>query len=128
MRAAAWPGRVVELRFCGVYLPAALILRRPLHSGWIVSRDVGPNEWRADLHASLDDDRTPINGLHEIKSIRQNAGGTYLMQGMAWDAGYLKRWQQDWLCGPDDASVSAALQKMEHWLRQRYTGTFGPRN
>lgn len=123
---AAWPCRVTELRFQGVYLPADLILKRPLHTGWIISKDVGATEWISEFCTSLkpDEDRAPIPPLFGIRSVRQNADGTYLLQGMAWDAGYLQRWEQDWLCGPGDDSVTAALRKMDPWLRQRYTGVY----
>lgn len=116
---------MVELRYQGMYLPANLILRRPLHTGWIVSQDTGPDEWASHLYVSLKDERSPLNALHAIKTVLKNDDGTYLLRGKAWDAGYVERWPQDWLCGPGDDSLVTALHKMDGWLRQRYTGTFG---
>jgi len=127
-RYAAWPWRVVELRFCGVYLPAQLIRERPYNTGWIVSKDTGPSEYRASFHTSLkaEDDLAPLCPLTNIRSVRHNdADGTYLLQGLAYDLGRLQRWPQDWLCGPNDDSVTAALTRMDGWLRQRYTGDYG---
>ena len=122
---AAWPCRLVELRFCGVYLPAGLILSRPLNTGWIVSKDIDVGTWVSAFHTSLnpEQDTSPINPL-TVRSVRQNADGSYLLQGTAWDAGHLQDWPQDWLCGPGAEVVTSAVRKMDGWLRQRYTGAY----
>lgn len=123
-RNAAWPCRVAELRFCGVYLPAALILQHQVHTGWIVSQPA--DRWASTLYSSVKEERSPVNPLHAIHEVRANADGTYLLRGMSWDVGYLQRHQQDWIVGPVDEadSVGAAVRKMDAWLRKRYTGAW----
>ena len=126
---AAWPCRLVELPFCGVYLPAELLLQRPVLSGWIVSIDSGVGERTSTFLTSLSaGDSSPINPLtvHLGEGrVRQNQDGTYLLHGTAWDAVYLSRWPQAWLCGPGTEVVTAALKQMSAWLQRRYTGQFG---
>ena len=126
---AAWPCRLVELRFCGVYLPAELLLGRPLLSGWLVSQDAGVAERVCTFHTTLSaGEPSPLNPLTVHLGdgqVRLNMDGTYLIQGIAWDAGYLNRWPQTWLCGPGNEVVAAALQRMSAWLRSRYTGRYG---
>lgn len=67
--------------------------------------------------------------LFAIRSVRKSDEGIYLLQGTAWDAGYLQSWQQDWVCGPVDEreSVLDAVENMDGWLKQRYTGRYGRR-
>lgn len=124
-RNAAWPCRVAELRFCGVYLPADLILQHQVHTGWIVSQVA--EDWASTLYSSIKEDRSTINPLHAIREVRKNEDGTYLLQGMAWDVGYLQRHPQDWIVGPVDEadSVGAAVRRMDGWLRKRYAGVYG---
>jgi len=128
-RHAAWPCRLVELRFCGVYLPAELILGRPLHTGWIISRDIGIGVRVSSFFTSLDADaRSHVNALTVYlgdDKVRLNQeDGTYLIQGTAWDAGHLSEWPQTWLCGPGSDVVTAAVNRMGSWLQKRYTGQF----
>lgn len=117
---------MAELRFCGVYLPASLILSRPLHTGWIVSKQIEARTWQSWIYTSLDpgQETSPLNPLM-VHEARQNPDGTYLLRGMAWDAGYLNQWPQEWLCGPGNDAVTTALNGMEHWLQHRYTGAWG---
>lgn len=126
-RNAAWPCRVAELRFCGVYLPADLILKRQVRTGWIVSEIADIRVWASTLYSSASDARSSILEIHAVREARKNDDGTYLLQGMAWDAGYLQRHQQDWIVGPVDEadSVGAAVRRMDGWLRKRYTGVYG---
>lgn len=123
---AAWPCRLVELRFCGVYLPSELILSRPLHTGWIVSKDTGVGERVCTFYTSADlDGPSPVPPLTVHLGdgkVRQNQDGTYLIHGRSCDAGYLSEWPQTWLCGPGSEVVSAAVRGMTAWLRARYTG------
>lgn len=121
----AWPCRVAELRFRGTHLPAELLLSRPYYAGHIVTVSSAPQEWESTLYASLDEERTHINPLSEIRTIRLNHDGMYLLGGTAWDAGYFQRWPQDWLCGPTDEVVTNALRTISGWLRKRYTGVYG---
>lgn len=127
-RQAAWPCRLAVLRHHGVYLPAPLILRRTLYSGWMLSRDADLDIRVCSFVTSLEQDggRSPVEPLKvRPQSVRQNPDGTYLLQGVAWDEGYLGEWQQDWLCGPNNDVVTAAINRMAGWLAQRYTGHFG---
>lgn len=123
---AAWPCRLVELRFCGVYLPAGLILSLPLHSGWIVSKDTGVGERVCTFYTSADlDGPSPLAPLTVHLGngkVRQNQDGTYLIHGRAWDGGHLGEWPQAWLCGPGTEVLTAAIRGMSAWLRERYTG------
>ncbi len=98
-----------------------------MNTGWIVSKELGAGQWGSEFFTSLrkEENKSPVQSLVLIHSVRQNADGTYLIQGEAWDSGFLSRWPQDWLCGPGDDTVIAALRKMDSWLRQRYTGTYG---
>lgn len=123
-RNAAWPCRVAELRFCGVYLPADLILRHQVRTGWIVSRDVDVGTWESTLQSSASDPRSAVLEIYAVRDVRKNEDGTYLLRGMAWDVGHLQRHQQDWIVGPVDGddSVGAAVRKLDGWLRKRYTG------
>ena len=128
-RHAAWPCRVAELRFCGVYLPADLVLARQVRTGWIVSEISDVRTWAATLQSSASDTRSAILSIHAVRDVREHEDGTYLLRGMAWDAGYLQRHPQDWIVGPVDEadSVGAAVRKLDGWLRQRYTGRYGAR-
>jgi len=126
-RHAAWPCRVAELRFCGIYLPADLIQRHQVRTGWIVSEISDVRTWASALYSSASDTRSAILSIHAVRDVRQNDDGTYLLRGMAWDVGWLQRHQQDWIVGPVDGvdSVGAAVRKMDGWLRKRYTGRYG---
>lgn len=126
LRNAAWPCRVAQLRYDGIYLPADLILSHHLFTGWIISTDMGPGEWESTLYTSIKDERSLINPLTEIRTVRQRGDGIYLLQGTAWDAGYLQRRPQDWICGPVDESesVMAAVREIDGWLKQRYIGAY----
>ncbi len=42
--ATAWGCHVAQLRFCGVYLPAALVWERHACAGWLISRSTGAQE------------------------------------------------------------------------------------
>lgn len=126
-RNAAMPCRVAELRFCGVYLPADLIQRHQVRTGWIVSEISDVRTWAATLYSSASDPRSGVLEIHAVREVRKNEDGTYLLRGMAWDVGYLQRHQQDWIVGPVDEAdtVGAAVRKLDGWLRQRYSGRYG---
>lgn len=131
-KAAAWPCRLVELRFCGVYLPVGLLLSRPLHTGWIISRDVGVDIRVCTFTTSLNpgDHQSHVSALTVLLGedrVRQNSDGTYLLHGTAWDSGHLSVWPQTWLCGPGSEVVTAAVNRMGAWLQARYTGQYRAR-
>lgn len=121
--AAGVPAFVAELRFSGVFLPARLLHRRAIPQGLLVSTHQASG-WGTSLHP-LDGDIWPLlNNLSRARVVRQRADGVMLLGGVQWDAGYLQRWPQTWLCAPSEAAAISAIDHLQPWLDGRYTGTY----
>ncbi len=121
-RSVGAPSCVIRLRFTGSFLPVHLIQRRPWPTGLFVSQQHEGGWWSASLHP-FDGDLSPIlRPLSDARVVKERDDGCLLVAGMEWDFGYLKRWPQTWLCGPDEEVARAALFDADRWLRSNYFG------
>lgn len=121
--ATAWRCHVAQLRFCGVYLPAALVWERHACAGWLISRSTGAQEWSAELSGDQQGLQALAFPLFQVRGEGiTERDGVYLLRGQQWDAGRLQCWPQDWLCGPTAEATREALMPLDGWLRARYTG------
>ncbi len=123
--ATAWHCHVAQLRFCGVYMPVALVQAHHLFDGWLISRSTGVQEWSVELSKDQQARHAAVFPLFQVREPAvTKRDGIFLLRGQQWDAGYLQRWPQSWLCGPSAEATRDALLSLDGWLSARYTGSY----
>ncbi|WP_192888339.1 hypothetical protein [Paracidovorax avenae] len=118
-KAIGLPAAVLRLRYAGVFLPVHLIRPR-MRFGLIVSSEGEGRRWSVNLHPSSGEPGTVLPTLADASMSKRRDDGAFLLVGLEWDDGYLRRWRQTWLCAPSEELAEQVLGGIRLWLEDQY--------
>lgn len=120
-KAAGWPCHVFRLRYNGVFIPQSLVLGRPIVEGLLVSTREGDG-WTVNLHELSGSTTKLLRCLSAARLVKERHDDCRMLAGLEWDEGYLRQWQQTWLCSASQVTGLEVLQQLGPWLRSKYPG------